>query len=79
MTYWPEFYMTKIRIFNNIFCNLKYLETSGKTVILVSMGGTLSGMIALADIIKPNARETLDLLGKNVIEIKKTKVSSTCY
>ena len=59
---------------NNIFISendsrLQNLEVEGKTIVFVSIDNKLSGIIAVADTIKPNARETIDILRKNGIEI----------
>jgi P-type Cu+ transporter len=48
---------------------LQNLETEGKTVTIVSIDGKLSGIIALADTIKQNAREAIDSLKKSGMEI----------
>lgn len=59
----------KIPVTEKIDSILQNLETGGKTATLVSIDGKLSGIIALADTIKPNAREAIDLLKKSGIEI----------
>ena len=49
---------------------LKEFEIQGKTAVLISIDGNLSGIITLADTIKENAREAIDSLksgGKEVI------------
>ena len=49
---------------------LKEFEIQGKTAVLISIDGNLSGIITLADTIKGNAREAIDSLksgGKEVI------------
>jgi Cu+-exporting ATPase len=49
---------------------LKEFENQGKTAVLISIDGKLSGIITLADTIKENAREAIDslnLMGKEVI------------
>ena len=42
--------------------NLKQFETQGKTATLVAVDNKLAGIIALADTIKENAKETIDIL-----------------
>jgi Cu+-exporting ATPase len=38
------------------------LENEGKTVMLVAINGKLSGMIAVADVVKPTSRQAIDYL-----------------
>jgi Cu+-exporting ATPase len=45
---------------------LKQLETQGKTATLVAVDNKLAGLIALADTIKENAKETIDILTKSM-------------
>ena len=45
---------------------LKQLEIQGKTATLVAIDNKLSGIIALADTIKENAKEALDILTKSM-------------
>jgi Cu+-exporting ATPase len=45
---------------------LKQFETQGKTATLVAVDNKLGGIIALADIIKENAKETIDILTKSM-------------
>src|SRR5918996_551896 len=45
---------------------LKQLEIQGKTATLVAIDNKLSGIIALADIIKDNANEAIDILTKSM-------------
>jgi len=59
----------KIFVSDKVDSTLQNLETGGKTAVLVSVNGTLSGIIALADLIKPNAQQALDILRKNAMEI----------
>lgn len=54
----------------NVDFTLKEFENQGKTAVLISIDGSLSGIITLADTIKENAREAIDslnLMGKEVI------------
>ena len=54
----------------NVDSRLKKFENQGKTAVLISIDGSLSGIITLADTIKENAREAIDSLksmGKEVI------------
>ncbi len=54
----------------NVDSTLKEFENQGKTAVLISIDGSLSGIITLADTIKENAREAIDSLksmGKEVI------------
>jgi P-type Cu+ transporter len=48
---------------NSILCSV---EQEGKTATLVSIDGNLSGIIAMADTIKENAREAVDSLKKKM-------------
>lgn len=48
---------------------LQNLEREGKTSILILIDKKLSGIIALADTIKKNARETVDILRKEGMEV----------
>jgi Cu+-exporting ATPase len=48
---------------------LQDLELEGKTAILVLIDKKLSGIIALADTIKKNARETIDALRKEGMQV----------
>jgi Cu+-exporting ATPase len=54
----------------NVDSTLKEFENQGKTAVLISIDGNLSGIITLADTIKENARGAIDSLksmGKEVI------------
>ena len=42
--------------------NAARLRAEGKTVVFVAFGGSLSGLIAAADTLKPDAREAVDSL-----------------
>jgi Cu+-exporting ATPase len=46
----------------NVDSTLKEFENQGKTAVLISIVGSLSGIITLADTIKENAREAIDSL-----------------
>ncbi len=59
----------KISVSEKIDSTLQNLETEGKTATLVSIDSKLSGIIALADTVKQNAREAIDLLKKSGMEI----------
>jgi len=59
----------KISIPEKIDSMLQNLESEGKTATLISIDDKLSGIIALADTIKQNAREAIDSLRKSGIEI----------
>jgi Cu+-exporting ATPase len=57
-------------VHENVDSKLKEFENQGKTAVLISIDGNLSGIITLADTIKENAREAIDSLksmGKEVI------------
>ena len=59
-----------ISVPENVDSRLKEFENQGKTAVLISIDGSLSGIITLADTIKENAREAIDSLksmGKEVI------------
>ncbi|MFZ0511210.1 MAG: heavy metal translocating P-type ATPase, partial [Candidatus Nitrosopolaris sp.] len=45
---------------------LEHLEIQGKTAILVAIDNKLAGIIALADTIKENAKEAIDILTKSM-------------
>ena len=45
---------------------IKQFETQGKTATLVAVDNKLAGIIALADTIKENAKETIDILTKSM-------------
>src|SRR3990170_4032504 len=45
------------------------LETQGKTAMLVSKNGVLTGVIAVADTIKPHAREAVESLKKEGVNV----------
>jgi Cu+-exporting ATPase len=59
----------KISVPEKIDSMLQNLEDEGKTATLVSIDDKLSGIIALADTIRQNAREAIDSLRKSGIEI----------
>jgi Cu+-exporting ATPase len=48
---------------------LKKLEQEGKTAVLVSIDGRLSGMIAMADTVKQGAKEAIDSLRRMGAEV----------
>jgi Cu+-exporting ATPase len=48
---------------------LKKLEQEGKTAVLVSIDGRLSGMLAMADTVKSGAKEAIDSLRSMHIEV----------
>src|SRR5574339_239782 len=48
---------------------LKEFEEEGKTAVLVAIDNKLSGIIAIADIIKENAKEAIDLLKSQGMEV----------
>jgi Cu+-exporting ATPase len=59
-----------ISVPENVDSTLKEFENQGKTAVLISIDGNLSGIITLADTIKENAREAINSLksmGKEVI------------
>jgi Cu+-exporting ATPase len=55
-----------ILVTESIDNTLKQLEVQGKTATLVAIDNKLSGIIALADIIKENAKEAIDILTKSM-------------
>src|ERR671921_2406858 len=55
-----------IPVTESIDNTLKQLEIQGKTATLVAIDNKLSGTIALADTIKENAKETIDILTKSM-------------
>jgi Cu+-exporting ATPase len=59
---------THIQVTETIESKLKELEMQGKTAVLVTVDGKVAGLIALADTIKENAKETIDALKSMGIE-----------
>jgi P-type Cu+ transporter len=59
----------KIAVPDKIDAMLQNLEVDGKTATLVCIDDKLSGIIALADTIKQNAKQAIDLLQKSGFEI----------
>src|ERR687891_282896 len=55
-----------IPVTESVDTTLKQLEIQGKTATLVAIDNKLSGTIALADTIKENAKETIDILTKSM-------------
>src|SRR5918996_1088433 len=55
-----------IPVTESIDNTLKQLEIQGKTATLVAIDNKLSGIIALADTIKENAKEAIDILTKSL-------------
>jgi Cu+-exporting ATPase len=45
------------------------LENEGKTVVLLASDGKVEGLVAVADTLKPTAKETVDLLKNKGIEV----------
>jgi Cu+-exporting ATPase len=52
---------SKIKI-TGIENEIRSLETQGKTVMILSVNGKLAGMIAVADVLKPNAAKSVERL-----------------
>ena len=48
---------------------MRALEMDGKTVMLVSIGGVLSGMVAVADKVRPEAAAVVKQLQRNGTEV----------
>ena len=48
---------------------LNRLESEGKTALIVSIGGSVAGIIALADVLKRDSKKAIEMLQKNGIEI----------
>ena len=48
---------------------LQKLESEGKTVLIVRVGGSVAGIIALADVLKADSKRTIDALRKKGMEI----------
>jgi Cu+-exporting ATPase len=59
----------QMAVTENIDSKLVALESEGKTATLVAIDGKLSGIIALADTVKENAREAIDSLKSMGIEV----------
>lgn len=49
--------------------SLNEFETQGKTAIAVAIDDKLSGIFAIADTIKNNAKQTIDMLKSKRIEV----------
>ncbi|HZD35309.1 MAG TPA: heavy metal translocating P-type ATPase [Nitrososphaeraceae archaeon] len=60
---------THILVTETIESRLKELEMQGKTAVLIAVDNTVAGLIALADTIKENAKETIDALKSMGIEV----------
>lgn len=58
-----------IAVAEQVNSTMSRLETEGKTATLVSIDGRLSGIIAMADIVKEHAREAVDALKQMGIEV----------
>ena len=58
-----------ITVESKIDDTMKQLEFEGKTAILVSIDGKLSGIIAISDTIKETAKEAIEILQKNKLEV----------
>ena len=58
-----------ISVYETIDSKLKDLENHGKTAVLAAIDNKLAGILAIADTIKENAREAIDLLTK-VMELE---------
>ncbi len=48
---------------------LHRLESEGKTSLVVSIGGSVAGIIALADVLKSDSKKAIQMLQKNGIEV----------
>jgi Cu+-exporting ATPase len=59
----------KIAVTENVNTKLSAFEKEGKTAVLVAIDNTLSGIIAIADTIKENAKEVVKTLKTKGIEI----------
>ncbi|HET7643732.1 MAG TPA: copper-translocating P-type ATPase, partial [Nitrososphaeraceae archaeon] len=59
----------KIAVTENVNTKLSAFEKEGKTAVLVAIDNTLSGIIAIADTIKENAKEVVKILKTKGIEI----------
>jgi P-type Cu+ transporter len=59
----------RIAVTETVDLTMKNLEQEGKTAVLVSIDGKLSGVFAMADTAKEDAREAIDLLKEMGIEV----------
>ena len=59
----------EIAVTENVNTKLSAFEKEGKTAVLVAIDNTLSGIIAIADTIKENAKEVVKILKTKGIEI----------
>jgi Cu+-exporting ATPase len=60
---------SNISVIETVDSTLKELEIQGKTAILAAIDNKLAGIIALADIIKDNAKDAIDSLKSMGIEV----------
>ena len=60
---------SQIAVTENVNTKLAAFEKEGKTAVLVAIDNTLSGIIAIADTIKPNAKEVVKTLKTTGIEV----------
>jgi Cu+-exporting ATPase len=59
-----------IRIDKETGNSVDRLEKEGKTVLLLALGQKIPGILAIADTVKPEAREALEKLKKDGIEVR---------
>jgi Cu+-exporting ATPase len=59
----------QMAVTENIDSMLKAFEIEGKTAILVAIDGKLSGIVALADTLRENSREAIDVLKSMKLEV----------
>lgn len=49
--------------------DMERLESEGKTVMILEKGGRISGLVAVADVLKPESKKAIEVLKKSGIEI----------
>ena len=60
---------SKVAVNEGVDAKLSVFEKEGKTAVLVAIDNTLSGIIAISDTIKENARDTIKALKSKGIEV----------
>ncbi len=58
-----------IEVQNKVDSILTDLETEGKTAVIISIDGKISGIIGIADMVKETAKEAIDALKSDGIEV----------
>ncbi|MFH2063203.1 MAG: heavy metal translocating P-type ATPase [bacterium] len=64
----PDFIRQSVGVEETVDLEVRRLEKSGRTVVLVAEGGRLLGLLAVADAARTTAREAVERLGKIGLE-----------